>query len=250
MLGLEGKRVVVTGGASGIGAATAARFLKEGAKVCVLDRDPAARLRIEQKLPALSGVLHCDVSDLNLVETAFRQAVWLMSGVNVLINNAGISIRHNFLEITPEEWQKTMAVNLTGSFYVAQTAARHMMANGGGVILNTASTNGLTGYPYYADYNATKAGVIALTKTMALELAPTLRVNAVAPGYVLTPMQRAEYTDEMLEAVNRKIPLGRHAKPEEVAALFAFLASDEAAFITGQVYTIDGAETTGGLASR
>ena len=250
MLGLEGKRVLVTGGASGIGAATAARFLEEGAKVCVLDRDPAARLRIEQKLPALSGILHCDVADLNLVETAFRQAVWLMSGVNVLINNAGISIRHKFLEITPEEWQKTVAVNLTGSFYVAQTAARYMMANGGGVILNTASTNGLTGYPYYADYNATKAGVIAMTKAMALELAPTLRVNAVAPGYVLTPMQRAEYTDEMLEAVNRKIPLGRHAKPEEVAALFAFLASDEAGFITGQVYTIDGAETTGGLASR
>ncbi len=250
MLGLEGKRVLVTGGASGIGAATAARFLEEGAKVCVLDRDPAARLRIEQKLPALSGVLHCDVADLNLVETAFRQAVWLMGGLNVLINNAGISIRHNFLDITPEEWQRTVAVNLTGSFYVAQTASRYMMANGGGVILNTASTNGLMGYPYYADYNAAKAGVIAMTKSMALELAPALRVNAVAPGYVLTPMQRAEYTDEMLEAVNRKIPLGRHAKPEEVAALFAFLASDEAAFITGQVYTIDGGETSGGLASR
>lgn len=250
MLGLEGKRVLVTGGASGIGAATVARFLEEGAKVCVLDRDPAARLRIEERLPALSGVLHCDVADLNLVETSFRQAVWLMGGVNVLINNAGISIRHNFLEITPEEWQRTIAVNLTGAFYVAQTAARHMMANGGGVILNTASTNGMVGYPYYADYNATKAGVIAMTKAMALELAPALRVNAVAPGYVLTPMQRAEYTDEMLESVNRKIPLGRHAKPEEVAALFAFLASDEAAFISGQVYTIDGAETTGGLASR
>src|SRR5487761_764666 len=130
MLGLEGKRVLVTGGASGIGAATAARFLEEGAKVCVLDRDPAARLRIEQKLPALSGILHCDVADLNLVETAFRQAVWLMSGVNVLINNAGISIRHKFLEITPEEWEKVMAVNLTGVFYVAQTAARHMWERG------------------------------------------------------------------------------------------------------------------------
>jgi meso-butanediol dehydrogenase/(S,S)-butanediol dehydrogenase/diacetyl reductase len=247
---LEGKRVLVTGGASGIGAATTARFLDEGAKVCVLDRDPAARLRIEQRLPALSGVLHCDVADLNLVETAFRQAVWLMGGVNVLINNAGVSIRHKFLEITPEEWHKTVAINLTGSFYVAQMAARHMVANGGGVILNTVSTNGLMGYPFYADYNASKAGLIALTKSMALELAPSVRVNAVAPGFVLTPMQCAEYTDEMLEAVNRKIPLGRHAKPEEVAALFAFLASDDAAFISGQVYPIDGAETAGGLASR
>ena len=90
-----------------------------------------------------------------------------------------------------------------------------------------------SGQPYYADYNATKAGVIELTKSMALELAPKVRVCAIAPGYVLTPMQRAEYTDEMLEAVNRKVPLGRHAQPEEIAALFAFLASDDAAYITG-----------------
>jgi len=135
-------------------------------------------------------------------------------------------------------------------FYVAQTAARHMVEKGSGVILQTASTNGMVGYPYYADYNATKAGVIELTKSMALELAPKVRVNAVAPGYVLTPMQRAEYTDEMLAEVNRKIPMGRHAKPEEIAALFAYLASDDAAFATGQVYVMDGAETAGGLASR
>ena len=141
-------------------------------------------------------------------------------------------------------------MNLTGVFYVAQTAARHMMEHTGGVILNMASTNGIIGHPYYADYNATKAGVIELTKSMALELAPKVRVNAVAPGYVLTPMQRAEYSDEMLEAVNRKIPLRRHAQPEEIAALFAFLASDDAAYLTGQVYVIDGGETAGGLASR
>ena len=143
-----------------------------------------------------------------------------------------------------------IAVNLTGVFYMAQTAARHMWERGSGVILQTASTNGLVGQPYYADYNATKAGVIELTKTMALELAPKVRVCAVAPGYVLTPMQRAEYTDAMLEEVNQKIPLRRHAKPEEIAALLAYLASDDAAYITGQVYTIDGAETAGGLASR
>jgi NAD(P)-dependent dehydrogenase (short-subunit alcohol dehydrogenase family) len=125
-----------------------------------------------------------------------------------------------------------------------------MMENRGGVILNMASTNGIVGHLYYADYNATKAGVIELTKSMALELAPKVRVNAVAPGYVLTPMQRAEYTDEMLEAVNRKIPLGRHAQPEEIAGLFAFLASDDAAYMTGSVYVIDGGETAGGLASR
>jgi NAD(P)-dependent dehydrogenase (short-subunit alcohol dehydrogenase family) len=173
-----------------------------------------------------------------------------MGAVDVLINNAGISIRHNFLDITPDEWNKVIAVNLTGAFYVAQTAARHMMERGSGVILQTASTNGVMGYPFYADYNATKAAVIELTKSMALELAPRVRVCAVAPGYVLTPMQRAEYTDAMLEEVNRKIPLRRHALPEEIAALFAFLASDDARYITGHVYTIDGAETAGGLASR
>jgi len=250
MRGLARKRVLITGGASGIGAATAARFLEEGATVCVLDRDAPGREQIQRQLPKLAGTVAADVSDLAQVQVAFTEAVRLMGGVDVLINNAGISIRHNFLEITPEEWDNVIAVNLTGVFYMAQTAARHMWERGSGVILQTASTNGIMGYPYYADYNATKAGVIELTRSMALELAPKVRVCAVAPGYVLTPMQRAEYTDEMLDEVNRKIPLRRHAQPEEVAGLFAFLASDDATYLTGHVYTIDGAETAGGLASR
>jgi NAD(P)-dependent dehydrogenase (short-subunit alcohol dehydrogenase family) len=250
MRGLKGRRVLVTGGASGIGAATAARFLEEGAQVVVLDRDAAARQRITGELRGLGGAVGADVSDLEQVRAAFAEAVRLMGGVDVLINNAGISIRHKFLEITPAEWDQVMAVNLTGVFYVAQTAAQHMMERDGGVILQTASTNGMFGHPYYADYNATKAGVIELTRSMALELAPRVRVNAVAPGYVLTPMQRAEYSDEMLEEVNRKIPMRRHAKPEEIAALFAYLASDDAAYATGQVYTMDGGETAGDLACR
>ena len=249
MRGLEAKRVLITGGASGIGAATAARFLDEGSVVCVVDRDAEACKRIAAKDRDLAGAIHADVTDLKQVQAAFVEAITLMGGVDVLVNNAGISIRHSFLDITPEEWDKVIAVNLTGVFYVAQTAARHMMERGG-VILQTASTNGLVGQPYYADYNATKAGVIELTKSMALELAPKIRVCAVAPGYVMTPMQRAEYTDEMSAALNAKLPLRRHAQPEEVAALFAFLASDDAQYITGHVYTIDGAEIAGGLASR
>ena len=255
MRGLKDKRILITGGASGIGAATAARFLEEGSRVCVLDRDAKACEQIKHELPALGEAIIADVTDLMQVEAAFAEAIRLMDGVDVLINNAGVSIRHKFLDITPEDWDRVIAVNLTGVFYVAQTAARHMcerfsVESGNGVILQTASTNGLMGYPYYADYNATKAGVIELTRSMALELAPKVRVCAVAPGYVLTPMQRAEYSDAMIEEVNKKIPLGRHASPEEVAGLFAYLASDDAAFATGHVYTLDGGETAGGLASR
>jgi NAD(P)-dependent dehydrogenase (short-subunit alcohol dehydrogenase family) len=250
MRGLKGKNVLVTGGASGIGQATAARFLEEGCTVCVIDQSAEARARVRNELPALSGAIDADVSSMSQVQLAFAKAIDCMGSVDVLINNAGISIRHDFLDITPEEWDTVLGVNLKGIFYVAQTAARHMMDRGAGVILNTASTAGTTGYPHYADYSASKGGVIALTLAMSLELAPVVRVNAISPGYVLTPMQRAEYTDEMLDAVNRKIPLGRHAKPEEIASLFAFLASEDAAFATGQVHVMDGAETTGGLCSQ
>jgi len=219
--GLAGKRVVVTGGSSGIGEATVHRFREEGARVVSI---------------ALDGEIECDVADPAQVAAAFEQ----VGDVDVLIANAGISIRHPFLDIEEEDWRRVLDVNLGGVFRCAQQAARRMDE---GVILMTASTNGLTGHEQYADYNASKAGVILLARTMALELAPTVRVNAVCPGYVLTPMQRAEYTDEMLAAVNGAIPLKRHAEPEEIAALFAFLASDDARYITGAAIAIDGGET-------
>jgi NAD(P)-dependent dehydrogenase (short-subunit alcohol dehydrogenase family) len=250
MRGLAGKRTLITGGASGIGAAAAARFIEEGARVMVLDRDDAACKTIEARLPGLEGASVCDVSDHAQVTDFFQALDARWQGLDILINNAGISIRHGFLEISPDEWQRVTATNLDGVFYVGQAAARRMVVQGQGVILNMGSTNGLAGYPYYADYNATKAGVIELTRTMALELAPAVRVIAVCPGYVLTPMQAAEYSPEMMAEVNRKIPLGRHASPEEVAALFAFLASEEAPYITGQPIVIDGGELAGGLASR
>lgn len=250
MRGLKNERVLITGGTSGIGAAAAKRFVEEGARVVVLGRNPAACERIKDELPALTGTLVADVSNPAAVEKAFIEMDDLCGGIDVLINNAGISIRHSFMDITHEEWQNVLNVNLNGVFYVAQQAAKRMLTAGSGVIINTGSTNGLTGYPHYADYNASKAGVIELTRSMALELAPTVRVLVLCPGYVLTPMQEAEYTPEMLEEVNRKIPLSRHARPEEVAAFFAFLASDEATYLTGHAYVMDGGETAGGLASR
>jgi meso-butanediol dehydrogenase/(S,S)-butanediol dehydrogenase/diacetyl reductase len=250
MNGLKDKRVLITGGAGGIGLETARRFLAEGARVAVLDRDPAACQRAREILPALSGILLADVSDANAVKRAFDELDALFGGLDVLINNAGISIRHAFLDIAPEEWRSVIDINLNGVFYVAQQAARRMWAGDGGVILNMGSTNGLTGYHYYADYNASKAGVIELTRSMALELGPKVRVNAICPGFILTPMQEAEYTPEMRRAFEVKVPLQRLGKPADVAALFAFLASDEAAFITGQTFVIDGGEIAGGLASQ
>jgi meso-butanediol dehydrogenase/(S,S)-butanediol dehydrogenase/diacetyl reductase len=233
MRGLAGKRVVVTGGTSGIGAATAARFREEGCEVTVLARTPGP------------GVIRCDVADRAQVDAAFAQ----VGDLDVLVNNAGVSVRSPAVDITADQWDQVLATNLSGAFWVARAAARRMLAGAGGVILNTASTNALVGYRYYADYNATKAGLVALTKSLALEWAPTIRVNAVCPGYVLTPMQEAEYTPAMLAAVNSRIPLGRHATPEELAGLFAYLASDEAAYFTGSVIVMDGGETAGSLVS-
>jgi meso-butanediol dehydrogenase/(S,S)-butanediol dehydrogenase/diacetyl reductase len=248
MRGLQDKRVLITGGAGGIGAATAVRFLGEGARVVLLDHDEKALHRVAGELD-LSGTIRADVSDPDDVAGAFRQLEDLVGGLDILINNAGVSLRHRFVEITPEEWRRVMDVNLNGVFYVAQAAAR-CLAGDVGVILNMGSTNGLMGYHYYAAYNTSKAGVIELTRSMALELAPDVRVNAVCPGFILTPMQEAEYSDAKRRAFASKLPLGRLGRPEDVAALFAFLASDDAAFITGQAFVIDGGELAGGLASQ
>jgi len=242
MRGLEGKRVIVTGGTSGIGEATSRRFLDEGARVVALAVGEDEVATAAERIPGLHAI-RCDVADAGDVGRAFGEADTVLGGVDVLIANAGISVRKPFLEIDEADWQRVLDVNLSGVFRCAQQAARRMVDDGGGVILITASTNGITGHPFYADYNASKAGVILLARTMALELAPTVRVNAVCPGYVLTPMQRAEYSDEMLAEVNAGIPLGRHATPDEIAALYAFLASDEGAYFTGAVLSIDGGET-------
>lgn len=250
MRGLQNKRVLITGGAGGIGMVTAARFLEEGARVVVFDKDEKACRLIEEKLPSLEPSILVDVSDANSVEMAFTELNALFDGLDILINNAGISLRNSFLDITPEQWQTVISVNLNGIFYVAQQAARLMLAGEGGVILNMGSTNAVRGYYYYADYNASKAGVIELTRSMALELGPKIRVNAICPGFIMTPMQEAEYTPKMQQDFAKKLPLRRLGRPEDVAALFAFLASEEASFITGEYIVIDGGEIVGGLASQ
>ena len=249
MRGLSNKRVLVTGGAGGIGSATCRRFLEEGARVVALDRDEAGLERLAAELPELERAL-ADVTDPADVDRAFTEVEERWGAMDVVINNAGISIRHDFLDITVEEWHQVVDVVLHGVFYVAQRAARGMVEHGGGVIVNMGSTNALAGYHHYADYNAGKAGVLSLTRSMALELAPIVRVNAVCPGFIMTPMQRAEYTDEMTARYEAKMPIGRLGEPEDIAAMFAFLGSDDATFITGSTFVVDGGEIAGGLASQ
>jgi NAD(P)-dependent dehydrogenase (short-subunit alcohol dehydrogenase family) len=242
--------VLVTGGASGIGAAIASRFAEAGARIAVLDADANALEDIRRNTPAVEMGLLTDVADRGSVDNAFGELDRAWGGVDILFNSAGISVCEPFVDASFEQWQRVLAVNLTGSFLVAQRAARRMVANARGVIVNIASVSGIVGMPNYVSYNVSKAGVIELTKTLALELAPAVRVNAIAPGYVQTPMQKAEHTPEMLRELASKLPLGRLAKPAEIAALGAYLASSEAQFITGQIFVIDGGETAGGLASR
>ncbi|WET76268.1 SDR family NAD(P)-dependent oxidoreductase [Amycolatopsis sp. QT-25] len=242
-------RVLVTGGASGIGAAIVRRFVDDGADVAILDRDENALAQALRDEPRIAFGLTADVADAGAVRAAFEDLDRHWSGLDVLFNNAGISARATFLETTEDQVRNTFSVNLTGVFLVAQQAASRMFAAGSGIIVNTASVSGLVGMPGYAPYNASKAGVLSLTQTLALELAPRIRVNAICPGYVLTPMQEAEYSTEELRACEARIPLGRWGRPAEIAALGAYLVSPDAAFITGQAIVIDGGETAGGLAS-
>ncbi|MFC4803560.1 SDR family NAD(P)-dependent oxidoreductase [Filifactor villosus] len=240
---LRGKRVVVTGGASGIGKATVQRFVEEGAKVIAFDINEEALSLTKSEIKGLAGCVTVDVSNEESVVKGFEKVDELIGGIDVLISNAGISVRKKFIDCDFAQWRRVLGINLDGMFLCCKEAVKRMMPQKSGVILMTASTNGMEGHPFYTDYNASKAGVILLGRSIALECAPYIRVNSVCPGYVLTPMQRAEYTDEMLAVVNEGIPMKRHAQPEEVAALYAFLASDEAKYITGQHIPIDGGET-------
>jgi NAD(P)-dependent dehydrogenase (short-subunit alcohol dehydrogenase family) len=246
-----GKGVLVTGGASGIGLETARRFLSEGAIVLVADRNAAA---LDNVLPRLgevgTEVRTClvDVRSASAVQAMVEEARTWLPRLDVLINNAGIAVSEHFLEISEESWDQIVDINLKGMFLVGQAAARLMVEQGGGgAIVNMASTNGLVGEEKLAHYNASKGGVVLLTKSMAIDLAPHgIRVNAVGPGFIRTPLTEGAYTDDAYfqDYARHKIPLGRVGKPEEVAAVFAFLASDDASFITGETIVVDGGQLT------
>jgi 3-oxoacyl-[acyl-carrier protein] reductase len=245
-----GKLVLVTGGASGIGEATARRFLAEGANVVIMDRSTGNLAAAKERLrPGIRGddaelVLETgDVSSSEDVDRVVAAAIRRFGGIDVVVSNAGIAYEEPFLDITREHWEETQRVNLTGMFVVTQRVAREMVRRNGGTILLTSSTNGLVGEDKYAHYNASKGGVTLLTKSLAIELGPHgIRANAVCPGYIVTPLAESIDDPQFMEAYRRRLPLRRLGKPEDVAGVFAFLASDDAAFITGETIVIDGGQ--------
>jgi 3-oxoacyl-[acyl-carrier protein] reductase len=246
-----GTRVLVTGGASGIGEATAHRFLREGAHVVVVDRSRANLAAAGERLGAAGAggeivLEEGDVAAAEDVERVVAAMVERFGGIDVLVSNAGIAYQEPFLDITRERWDETLRVNLTGMFVMAQRVAREMVRAGSGTILLTSSTNGLVGEDRFAHYNASKGGVTLLTKSLAIELGPHgIRVNAVCPGYIVTPLAEALDDPKAMEAYRLQLPLRRLGRPEDVAGTFAFLASDDAAFIHGETIVIDGGQLAG-----
>jgi 3-oxoacyl-[acyl-carrier protein] reductase len=244
---LEGKSAIVTGAGRGIGKAIAGRILQEGAGVLICDLEPE-RLEVAREELAGFGTVHSEVVNVTSreeVERLVRRAKDEFGRIDILANNAGISRFEPFLEITDENWNDTLAINLTGVFLCSQVVAMEMKDQESGAIVNMGSTNGILGEEGLAHYNASKAGVILLTKTMAIELARyNIRVNSVCPGFILTELQlESGMSEETIRDYTSLIPLNRYGRVEEVANAFAFLASDEASFITGTELVVDGGQT-------
>jgi NAD(P)-dependent dehydrogenase (short-subunit alcohol dehydrogenase family) len=236
---LDGRVAVITGGASGIGAATARRFAAEGARVAVLDRDPEGAEAIADEV---DGKAHAvDVRDGDAVELAINRIVGAVGRIDVLVNNAGTGDLRPLHTVDDKLWHRLIDVNLTGTFNATRAVVPHMLAAGRGAIVNNASLSGLLPTRNEAAYSAAKAGVIALTKSGALEYGPTIRVNCVAPGHVRTPLTIVwEQIPEAFEPIAEAIPLGRIGEADEIAEVILFLASDRASYVTGQTLVVDG----------
>ena len=241
------KIAFVTGASRGIGKAIAERFAEEGAKVALISENNEDLNQTADEFQALGYEvlpILADVSDSNQVEKAVERTVEQWGRIDILANNAGIAWEEDFLEIKDDNWRRMLDVNLNGMFYTAQRVSRQMAKQGEGVIINMASTNGIVGEDKFAHYNASKGGIVLLTKTMALELGRyNIRVNAVCPGYIQTPMSEAIDDQAFVDDyIRNKIPLGKVGKPKDVAGVYAFLASDDAAFITGTEIIVDGGQ--------
>lgn len=246
---LSGKNAIITGGAGSIGSVVAERFLEEGANVLIVDRDQNAidsTLKKLKKGTATILGLQVDVTSEESIKNMVHESLRIFKNgrIDLLANIAGIGPFARFPELKVEDWDRTINVNLRGTFLVSKFVSENMIKNGGGVIVNMSSTNGLLAEEGLAAYNASKAGVILLSKTMALELAKyKIRVNSVCPGFIRTKLQdEAGLPKEMIDNYISKIPLGRLGEPMDVANVFVYLASDESAFITGTEVVVDGGQ--------
>ena len=236
---LDGQVAIITGGASGIGRATAVRFATEGATVAVLDRDGDAAARVAQEVGGSAHAL--DVRDGEAFTGALRAVVDAAGRLDVLFNNAGTGDLRPLHTVDDKLWHRLIDVNLTGTFNGIRAAVPIMLESGGGAIVNNASVSALTPTRNEAAYSAAKAGVVALTKSGALEYGPSIRVNCVAPGHVRTPLTSVwEQFPDVFDPVARAIPLGRIGHADEVAEAVLFLASARASYITGHTLVIDG----------
>jgi 3-oxoacyl-[acyl-carrier protein] reductase len=247
MRGLEGKGVLVSGASRGIGEAAAHRFLEEGCRVFLCARGEQGVQETVRRLRAVGEVdgIACDVSREEDVDRLVEAADRFLGGIDVLANNAGVAWQEPFLDITLEHWDEILDINLRGMFMVAQRVAARMVERGrGGAIINMSSTNAFEGEAGYAHYNASKGAIVMLTRTMASELGVHgIRVNALCPGKIFTPLQgEAEDPEYTARYERERIPLGRSGTVEEVAAAYAFLASDEATFVTGESLVVDGGQ--------
>jgi len=252
MVGFQGKTVVITGGSNGIGAATARKFIKEGARVVIWDvTPPQLNKYAESQKPIFFPV---DVTVPEEVEKAVRETLAGNGRIDILINNAGITADSQLIKwkdgqavnrMSDEAFDRVIKVNLYGVFHCTEAVVPGMIAQGGGVILNAASVVALYGNFGQTNYVATKAGVIGMTKTWARELGKyQIRVNAVAPGFISTDMVKKMPAD-VLADMEKHTPLGRLGEPEDIANVYAYLASDEAAFIHGAVISVDGGLVVG-----
>ena len=243
---LQHQKAVITGGAAGIGRATARRMAEEGATVAVIDinGDAAGEIAAE-----IGGTAHpADVTDADGLRDAVDAAAIAMGGISIMFNNAGTGSQAPLHEWSPEEWGRLVAVNLTGVYLGFRAAIPHMRRSGGGSVVSTASISGTRPAAGEAPYSAAKAGVAAITASAALEYGPQIRVNAVSPGMILTPLTEPllQFLPHERERYERTTPVGRIGRPEDIADVVVFLCSDMARFITGQNIVVDGGMTLHG----
>ncbi len=237
---LEGRKAIVTGGAQGIGLAIAKRLNAEGAKVALFDINEELVTKSASELDGCIGV-RCDVSSPASIEEAIGKVVEAFGGIDIVVNNAGILPKSMIEDVTEKEWDLTMAINLKGAFFMSQKALPYLKQSEHARIINTSSLAGrMGGFETCMAYSASKGGINAITMGMARQLAKFhINVNAVCPGTTETPITKA-FSDEAMARLLTRIPLGRLGKPEDMAAAVAFLASDDAAFITGHMLDVNG----------